>query len=112
MQDVEGDKLIYATSLPMILGEKKAILVVTLLLSILPLFYLIFSLVYAKATFEGIHYYIATIPFILVVVINLVVVFLSFKDQTKRLKLYDNLIKISMLIGVLSTFYIASLATF
>lgn len=112
MQDVEGDKLIYATSLPMILGEKKAIWVVTLLLSILPLFYLIFSLVYAKATFEGIHYYIATIPFILVVVINLVVVFLSFKDQTKRLKLYDNLIKISMLIGVLSTFYIASLATF
>ncbi len=112
MQDVEGDKLIYATSLPMILGEKKAIWVVTLLLSILPLFYLIFSLVYAKAVFEGIHYYIATIPFILVVVINLVVVFLSFKDQTKRLKLYDNLIKISMLIGVLSTFYIASLATF
>jgi len=112
MQDVEGDKLIYATSLPMILGEKKAIWVVTLLLSILPLFYLIFSLVYAKATFEGIHYYIATIPFILVVVINLLVVFLSFKDQTKRLKLYDNLIKISMLIGVLSTFYIASLATF
>jgi hypothetical protein len=96
----------------MIWGEKKAIWVVTLLLSILPIFYLVFSLVYAKAAFEGIHYYIATIPFILVVVINLTVVFLSFKDQTKRLKLYDNLIKISMLIGVLSTFYIASLATF
>jgi 4-hydroxybenzoate polyprenyltransferase len=112
MQDVEGDKLIYATSLPMIWGEKKAIWVVTLLLSILPIFYLVFSLVYAKASFEGIHYYIATIPFILVVLINLIVVFLSFKDQTKRLKLYDNLIKISMLIGVLSTFYIASLATF
>jgi 4-hydroxybenzoate polyprenyltransferase len=111
MQDVEGDKLIYATSLPMILGEKKSLWIVNLLLSILPIFYLFFSLVYAKGTFEGVQYYIATIPFLLTVIINLLVIYISLKDSVKRLKLYNALIKISMLIGILSTFYIALLAT-
>lgn len=111
MQDVEGDKLIYVKSIPMVLGEKKSIWLVTLLLATLPVFFFIYTVLYSKNSLEGINYFVATIPFMFTALINIIVIFFSFKDQTKRLKLYDALIKISLLIGVLSTFYIASLAT-
>ena len=94
-QDVEGDKLIYVKSLPMILGQQKSLMLV--------------ALTKMNSFIGTVQFWTATIPFGIAALINLVVIFLIFTNKTKQLKLYDALIKISMLIGVLATFYIGYL---
>ncbi len=108
-QDVEGDKLIYVKSLPMILGQQKSLMLVALILFVLPAFYIWISLTKMNSFIGTVQFWTATIPFGIAALINLVVIFLIFTNKTKQLKLYDALIKISMLIGVLATFYIGYL---
>ncbi len=108
-QDVEGDKLIYVKSLPMVIGQKKSLLFVALILSILPAFYIWISIVKMNSFIGTVQFWTATIPFGVAATINLIVLFLIFMNKKKQLKLYDALIKISMLIGVLATYYIGYL---
>jgi 4-hydroxybenzoate polyprenyltransferase len=108
-QDVEGDKLIYVKSLPMLIGQKKSLIVVAIFLSILPAFYCWISLEKMNSFVGTVEFWTASIPFGVAATINVVVLFLIFMNKTKQLKLYDALIKISMLVGILATYYIGYL---
>lgn len=108
-QDVEGDKLIYVKSLPMIIGQKKSLFFVAFILAILPAFYIWISIVKMNSFIGTVQFWTATIPFGVAAAINLIVLFLIFMNKKKQLKLYDALIKISMLVGVLATYYIGYL---
>jgi 4-hydroxybenzoate polyprenyltransferase len=103
IQDIEGDKLIYVKSLPMIIGIKKTIAITFLLLSFLPVFllFLFFSQEYLTATFVLNNW-----TFLLAGVINLIILLLIILGKG-NFKFYDRLIKISMLLGILSLFQMA-----
>ena len=106
-QDIEGDKLIYVKSLPMQIGQMNSLRIVSVILLFLPLFYFWMSYSKFNEMIASTPFYLATVPFGIAALINLFVVVLIYVDKNKRLKLYDALIKISMLFGVLATFYIA-----
>jgi 4-hydroxybenzoate polyprenyltransferase len=108
-QDVEGDRLIYVKSLPMVIGEKKSLRIVVGLLLALPVFYGWISIGQLETIIKDSSFLTATLPFALAALINLSVILFILVQKKMRLKLYDALIKISMLIGVLATFYIAYL---
>jgi 4-hydroxybenzoate polyprenyltransferase len=103
IQDIEGDKLIYVKSLPMIIGIKKTMAITFLLLSFLPVFllFLFFSQEYLTATFVLNNW-----TFLLAGVINLIILLLIILGKG-NFKFYDRLIKISMLLGILSLFQMA-----
>lgn len=107
IQDIEGDKLIYAKSLPMIIGQWKSLFIVSIFLLFLPAFVAYTSFENLTFLIGDSHFLVGTIPFLLASMINLFIIFLIFSDKSKRLKLYDVLIKISMLLGVLGTYYLA-----
>ncbi len=107
IQDVEGDKLIYVKSLPMLIGNWNSLRFVSVILLLLPVFYTIVCYYKFNVLIGQSNFLIVTIPFIITSMINLIVIILIYVDKSKRLKLYDILIKISMLFGVLATFYIA-----
>ena len=107
IQDIKGDKLIYVKSLPMQIGQWNSLRIVSVILLILPFFYFWVSYSKINELIVSTPFLIATIPFSIAALINLLIVTLIYTDKTKRLKLYDALIKISMLFGVLATFYLA-----
>jgi 4-hydroxybenzoate polyprenyltransferase len=109
MQDVAGDKLIYVKSLPMQIGQWNSLKIVSVILLLLPIFYFCVSYSKFNELIASTHFFIATIPFSIAALTNLIVIFLIYSDKSKRLKLYNVLIKVSMLFGVLGTFYIAYL---
>jgi 4-hydroxybenzoate polyprenyltransferase len=107
IQDVKGDELIYVRSLPMLIGEKNSLILSGLLLLILPgafIWYLISNL--DKLMLDHLLAF-DSIPFALAALVNLILILLMIVNKVKRLKLYDVLIKVSMLLGVLATFYLA-----
>jgi hypothetical protein len=55
------------------------------------------------------HFLLSSVPFLITTSLNVLVVILIYKKRSEKLKLYDILIKLSMLIGVLSSFYLASI---
>jgi 4-hydroxybenzoate polyprenyltransferase len=107
IQDIDGDKLIYVKSLPMQIGKMNSLKIVSVILLFLPLFYFWMSYSKFNELIANTPFYLATVPFGIAAILNLLVVVLIYVDKNKRLKLYDALIKISMLFGVLATFYIA-----
>lgn len=106
-QDIEGDKLIYVKSLPMHIGQMNSLKIVSIILLFLPVYYIWASYSKFNELIASTPFYLATVPFGIAAILNLLVVVLIYVDKNKRLKLYDALIKISMLFGVLATFYIA-----
>ncbi|MDP4798486.1 MAG: geranylgeranylglycerol-phosphate geranylgeranyltransferase [Crocinitomicaceae bacterium] len=103
IQDIEGDKLIYVKSLPMVIGIKKTMVITFLLLSFLPVFllFLFFSQAYLTSSFVLNNW-----TFLLAGVINLIILLLILLGKG-NFKFYDRLIKISMLLGILSLFQMA-----
>lgn len=103
IQDIEGDKLIYVKSLPMVIGIKKTMAITFLLLSFLPVFllFLFFSQEYLTTSFVLNNW-----TFLLAGVINLMILMLILLGKG-NFKFYDRLIKISMLLGILSLFQMA-----
>ncbi|MCF8415903.1 MAG: geranylgeranylglycerol-phosphate geranylgeranyltransferase [Crocinitomicaceae bacterium] len=103
IQDIEGDKLIYVKSLPMVIGIKKTMAITFLLLSFLPVFllFLFFSQAYLTSSFVLNNW-----TFLLAGVINLIILMLILLGKG-NFKFYDRLIKISMLLGILSLFQMA-----
>lgn len=106
-QDVKGDKLIYVKSLPIVIGEKKSLFLVSILLLALPVFYFWISAENFNEMIGSSGFIIGTLPFFLSSLINLLIVFHIYLSKENHLKLYNNLIKLSMLLGVLATFYLA-----
>lgn len=107
IQDIEGDKLIYAKSLPMMIGQWNSLIVAGLFLLILPVFFIYTTLQNYTLPIGDTNFILGTIPFALASLINLVVILLIFIDKNKRLKIYNALIKLSMLFGISSTYYLA-----
>jgi 4-hydroxybenzoate polyprenyltransferase len=103
IQDIEGDKLIYVKSLPMVIGIKRTMAITFLLLSFLPVFllFLFFSQEYLTTSFVLNNW-----TFLLAGVINLIILLLIILGKG-NFKFYDRLIKISMLLGILSLFQMA-----
>jgi 4-hydroxybenzoate polyprenyltransferase len=103
IQDIEGDKLIYVKSLPMVIGIKKTMAITFLLLSFLPVFllFLFFSQEYLTTSFISNNW-----TFLLAGAINLIILLLIILGKG-NFKFYDRLIKISMLLGILSLFQMA-----
>jgi len=103
IQDIEGDKLIYVKSLPMVIGIKKTLAITFLLLSFLPVFllFLFFCQEYLTSSFVLNNW-----TFLLAGVINLIILLLILLGKG-NFKFYDRLIKISMLLGILSLFQMA-----
>ena len=106
-QDVKGDKLIYVTSLPMVLGEKKTLYIVCGILSILPIFYVWSSLQQMDLWLGTSQFFIQSLPFLIAALLNLVIIYLVFASKQVNLKLYNNLIKLSMFFGIMAPFYLA-----
>ena len=102
IQDIEGDKLIYVKSLPMVIGIK-TMAITFLLLSFLPVFllFLFFSQAYLTSSFVLNNW-----TFLLAGLINLIILMLILLGKG-NFKFYDRLIKISMLLGILSLFQMA-----
>lgn len=104
IQDIEGDKLIYVRSLPMIIGVKKTLTIVIVLLMILPVF-LVLSYIYPID-----QPFLPAIEeqwlFLLAACINILVILLIILGNGD-LKLQDRMIKISMLLGILSFYQFA-----
>lgn len=109
IQDMKGDELIYVKSLPMAIGVEKSFGFVKLLLLVFPTF----------SFFTGVYYLnelitqplrttlTILIPYLVVILLNILVIYLIKRTEGSKLALYHNLIKVSMLFGVLSTFYFA-----
>jgi 4-hydroxybenzoate polyprenyltransferase len=106
-QDVKGDELIYAKSLPMVLGEQKSLMLVKILLLIFPLFCLLFGVFkFEKLISLTIRESVLiSIPFLLIAIANSLTVVLMNKTNGLRLVTYNHLIKLIMLLGILSTYY-------
>ncbi len=109
IQDVKGDQKIFVTSLPMVMGERNSLFVVCALLAILPIFYVWAFINQFKLFIGSDHFFTDTLPFFFAALINVGVIVWIIITRNYPLKTYDGMIKISMLLGVLSTFYIASL---
>lgn len=107
IQDIKGDELIYVKSLPMLIGEKNSLLISALLLLVLPGAFVWYLIINLDKLLINNHLALDSIPFALAALVNLVLILLMITNKVKRLKLYDVLIKISMLLGVLATFYLA-----
>jgi 4-hydroxybenzoate polyprenyltransferase len=99
MQDIEGDKLIYVKSLPMVFGVKKTSYIVVLLLFILPA-----GLIAALQIPQfHLHLFIDHPVFFAAGVFNIASILLLFIGS-KNYSLINALIKIAMLLGVLSLY--------
>lgn len=107
VQDVKGDELIYVKSLPMKIGQFNSLKIVSAFLIILPLFYCYISFSNLTELLGSSQFFVVTAPFMAASLLNLIVIALIFIFKSKHLKLYDALIKISMLIGVSATYYLA-----
>jgi 4-hydroxybenzoate polyprenyltransferase len=108
-QDVAGDQLIYVKSLPMVIGESKSLKVVIALLLALPVFFVWISVLELDTLVQNTSFFKASLPFAIASILNVAVIFLILVQKKMHLRLYDGLIKLSMLCGVLATFYIAYL---
>lgn len=111
IQDMKGDELIYVRSLPMVIGIQKSFLVVNLLLILFPLVSIIAGVYYMDDLLNNSLSQIGLIslPYLIIISLNMLVIYLIKKTDGQKLGLYHNLIKVSMLLGVLSTFYFAYL---
>jgi len=109
IQDMKGDELIYVRSLPMAIGIDKSFLVVKLLLLVFPAFAILTGAFYLEElTSQSLTSIgIILLPYLIIILLNVMVIYLIKKTEGIKLSLYHNLVKLSMLIGVLSTFYFA-----
>jgi len=106
-QDIPGDQLIYVKSLPMMIGLKATLWLALPFLLILPVMYCYVFLEYFMNNTGFTAYLAISLPFLIASLINLVLIgYIIVKQQHASLKFIDRMIKITMLIGVLSTFHL------
>jgi 4-hydroxybenzoate polyprenyltransferase len=102
-QDIDGDKLINVNSLPMKLGMQKSLVLVSIILSVLPLL-IGFQLACSSNIYTlSISKYF---PIICAGLINCALILLIYFKRGDSLILYDRLIKISMIFGISSLYYL------
>lgn len=105
VQDIEGDKLIFVRSLPMIIGKRSSLLIAAGILLLLPIFlaFILFGQHVLDPVLPGLNelWFLYMAAFLNVVAI--VIIFIL----PGKLKLIDAMIKISMLSGIATLFYLA-----
>ncbi len=105
VEDMEGDKLIYAKTLPLVLGVKKSLWIATFILLLAPVCFA--TLFFLKVNKDYSLNLLALLPLALSSVLNLISVFFLLKKNigNRTLKSADLVIKIAMLLGILIPFY-------
>jgi len=99
-EDVNGDLVIGARTVPMILGKKSAIILVGILSIVFPLiyFYVVFSSQHEMDILK-------TLPITLAAIVNVLIFLISLVSQpSKSIVLIKNLLKVSMVLGVIYLF--------
>ena len=107
-EDIEGDKLIYVKSLPLAFGKKVTKIVCICLLTILPLV-LIFSLLNIESELITPQYILIFSSIWISGFLNVLLIILIIFQDFGRLKLYNNLLKVSLIIGLSSLFIIPTI---
>lgn len=105
MQDVAGDKLLNATTLPIVYGVKKTGVLASLILLVTPLLFSILLLTYVKSDY-GIHL-LVLLPISISILISFwsAIRLLFQSNSSKHLVQIDRWIKVSMLLGILLPVY-------
>lgn len=95
IEDVAGDKLIHAHTVPMIIGNKKTLRIIGIFMLLFPLLFFPGVSVYYP-NFDWMHAW----PISLAAVINLVGGVICFLDKSWTVKAVKNILKLSMLVGL------------
>ena len=105
MEDVEGDTLLKAKTIPIVLGTTSAKWIAFVILSSVPIFYILFLAL--TITDHHLVHLIATLPVFTASCLVVIALFLLISLQTtsKNLKTIDKIIKLAMLVGVITPFY-------
>ena len=105
IEDIEGDKLIFAKTLPLVLGIKKSVWIAALILIAAPICFVALFLLQVHQDYY--HHLLALLPLGISNILNLLSIYFLMKKQVdkKSLKSADFFIKIAMLSGILIPFY-------
>lgn len=105
IEDMEGDKLIFAKTLPLILGIKKASWIAIFILLSAPICFTILFFLQVQKDFT--FHFLALLPLGISSILNLMSIVYLLKKQVekKTLEKADFFIKIAMLSGILIPFY-------
>jgi 4-hydroxybenzoate polyprenyltransferase len=104
IEDIEGDKILLATTLPLKYGIKKTKLFALITLITIPIAYISLVLHY-KNNFNFTEI-ISTLPVAIAVIISIISIILLIKAKTNNhFKTIDRLLKIAMVFGILTPFY-------
>jgi 4-hydroxybenzoate polyprenyltransferase len=105
IEDIEGDKLIFAKTLPLMLGIKKSSWIAIIILLSAPICFTILFFLQVQKDF--IFHILALLPLGISSILNLISILYLLKKQVekKTLEKADFFIKIAMLSGILIPFY-------
>ena len=106
IEDIEGDKVLHARTLPIIYGAQKSKLIAGIILFLSPIFFIILFLLKLKA--DGLFFQNLLIfsPVVISLFLNLVSALLLVKSVTrKELKTVELFVKLAMFMGLLLPFY-------
>jgi 4-hydroxybenzoate polyprenyltransferase len=105
MEDIEGDKLLYAKTLPIALGIQKSSWIATTILALAPVFFILLFLLHVQQDF--LLHLLALLPLALSAALNIISAFILMTNPAdiRKLKRADFVLKISMLLGILVPFY-------
>ena len=99
IEDVDGDKLIHAKTLPMVFGSRNTLRIVGVLLLLFPICYLPGAAFY----FENFNWEMS-LPITIAAILNLLSFILSFTSFDWKIVAIKTLLKVSMLSGVIYLF--------
>jgi 4-hydroxybenzoate polyprenyltransferase len=104
-EDIEGDKLIYVKSIPIYFGKSITKIICLVLLLILPLTLLTSLLVnsFQQLNEETLIF----IPILISGIINIILVIFILFDNFQKLRLYNSLLKLSLIAGITSFYFIS-----
>lgn len=103
MQDIKGDEMIHAKTLPMLIGIRKSCAVAALFLLGLPVTAVLMYFLYVNFIFDDLLFFI---PFVLSIALACFVSFILLISHTRKsLKFYDSVLKIAMLFGLILPYY-------
>jgi 4-hydroxybenzoate polyprenyltransferase len=102
IQDIEGDKRLNALTLPLTLGIRRSHFIVLLLLLVFPMILAIYVLNSITPISQSLY---TSVPFYIVAALNQVIITLIIFTGIRTIKIQDQLLKLSMLIGLISLLF-------
>ena len=102
IQDIEGDKRLNVRTLPLTLGIRRSHFIVLVLLLVFPLILAVYVLNSITPISQSLY---TLVPFYIVAALNQVIIALIIFTGIRTIKIQDQLLKLSMLIGLLSLLF-------